>query len=238
MERYEAKDAERMAMRVLMVEDEREIAELIGRRLGRSGFVADHVTSCDETMAALESHRYSLVLLDRRLPDGDGMTLLPDIRRMQPGIRILMLTVCNATDDKIGGLEAGADDYMTKPFDSDELVARMRAILRRPGGDLLPLITIGALSFDPNLRNALIADQPVKMPRQELMLLEILMRNVDRMVWRQTLIEEIYGITKDVQPPAVNLLIMRLRRRLNELHAGVEIHAARGIGYMLSKSGT
>jgi two-component system OmpR family response regulator len=225
-------------MRILMVEDEREIAELIGRKLGRSGFVADHVNSCDETLAALQTHRYSLVLLDRRLPDGDGMFLLPDIRRMQPGIRILMLSVCNATDDKIGGLEAGADDYMTKPFDSDELVARMRAILRRPGGELLPLITIGALSFDPNLCNALIANKPIRLPKRELMLLEILMRNSDRMVWRQTLVQEIYGFTKDVQPPAVNLLVLRLRRRLNELRAGVDIHAARGIGYMLSKSTT
>jgi len=223
-------------MRILTVEDEREVANLIGRKLNRSGFVADHVGSCDEARAALEEHRYSFVILDRRLPDGDGISLLPDMRRMQPGIRVLMLTACDGTDEIIAGLDAGADDYMTKPFDSDELMSRIRAGLRRAGGDRIPEIAVGNLSFDPNLRDVSINGQSIILHGRELMLLEVLLRHSGRMVSRQALIEEIYGFADDIQPSVLNLLVLRLRRRLAALEAGVEIEVARGVGYMLSKA--
>lgn len=223
-------------MRILMVEDECEVANLVARKLGRSGFVADHVGSCIEARAALEEHRYSFVILDRRLPDGDGITLLPDMRKMHPGIRVMMLTACDATDDIITGLDAGADDYLTKPFDSDELMARIRAGLRRSGGDRIPEIAVGNLSFDPNLRDVSINGSSVILHGRELMLLEVLLRHAGRMVSRQALIEEIYGFADDIQPSVLNLLVLRLRRRLAAHEAAVEIEVARGVGYMLSKA--
>ncbi|PWB78494.1 MAG: two-component system response regulator [Methylocystaceae bacterium] len=225
-------------MRALLVEDEPEMARSIGVKLGRSGFVADSVGTIADARESLRLHRYAFALLDRRLPDGDGITLLPDMRRRQPGIRILILTACDAVNERISGLDAGADDYMTKPFDSDELMARIRTCLRRPGADLLPPITIGSLSFDLNIRELSVAGRPVVLHRRELALIDVLARHAGRVVLRTTLLEEIYGFDDEVQANALNILVSRMRRRLSELNAGVEIHSARGIGYMLTKPST
>lgn len=225
-------------MRTLLVEDEPEMARSIGIKLGRSGFVADAVGSIAEARESLEVHRYAFALLDRRLPDGDGITLLPDMRRLQPGIRVLMLTACDAVNERICGLDAGADDYLTKPFDSDELMARIRACLRRPSAGLLPPISMGAFSFDLNIRELSVAGCPVMLHRRELALIDVLARHAGRVVLRTTLLDEIYGFDDEVQANALNILVSRLRRRLSDLNAGVEIHSARGIGYMLTKSST
>jgi two-component system, OmpR family, response regulator len=220
-------------MRILLVEDEREVALSITRELSRSGFVVDHVPSIAEARRALKSRPYALVVLDRRLPDGDGMSLTPEMRRMRPGLQVLMLTACNETDEIVAGLDAGADDYLTKPFDFEELLARIRVAIRRHGGGSLPAIVVGDLSFDPRLRDASVRGKSVILHGRELMLLEVLMRHAGRMVSRQTLLEEIYGFDDDIQPSVLNLLVLRLRRRLDEYDVGVKIHAARGVGYMI-----
>lgn len=223
-------------MRILLVEDELEVARSISRELTRAGFVADHVSSIDEARRALKVLPYALVVLDRRLPDGDGMSLAPEIRRMRPGLQVLILTAYNKTDEIVAGLDAGADDYLTKPFDFDELLARIRVAMRRHGGGSLPAIVVGDLAFDPRLRDVAVRGKSVVLHGRELMLLEVLMRHADRMVSRQTLLEEIYGFDDDVQPSVLNLLVLRLRRRLEECDAGVTIHAARGVGYMIRAS--
>ena len=223
-------------MRILVVEDEADVAQAIARKLGRSGFTADHVASLDEAQAATRVHSYHLVILDRRLPDGDGKALLTQLRREQPGVRVVMLTACDAKGAVVEGLDSGADDYLTKPFDSDELMARIRATLRRSGGSQAPRIKIGDISYDPNLRDVEINGRSVLIHGRELLLLEILLRNSGRMVPRETIVEEIYGFDDDVQSSVLNSLMMRLRRRLDELQAGVKIHMARGVGYMLTKA--
>lgn len=223
-------------MRILLVEDETEVARSISRELARAGFVADHVSSIDEARRALNVLPYALVVLDRRLPDGDGLSLAPEMRRMRPGVQVLILTACNKTDEIVAGLDAGADDYLTKPFDFDELLARTRVAMRRHGGGSLPAIVVGDLSFDPRLRDVSVRGKSVVLHGRELMLLEVLMRHADRMVSRQTLLEEIYGFDDDIQPSVLNLLVLRLRRRLEEFDAGVTIHAARGVGYMIRAS--
>lgn len=223
-------------MRVLLVEDEQEVAGSITRKLSDSGFIPDHVASIDEARAALRLHAYGLVILDRRLPDGDGITFLSEMRRMRPTARVLMLTAYDETDDVVAGLNAGADDYLTKPFKFAELIARVRAGLRRPGSEALPTIVVGELSFDPHLRDVSVRGKSVIIHARELMLLEVLMRRAERMVSRQTLVEEIYGLGEDVQPTILNLLVLRLRKRLDELEAGVQIHTARGVGYMIRKA--
>jgi two-component system OmpR family response regulator len=222
-------------MRILLVEDESELARALSVRLGRSGFIADHVRALDEAREALTCHRYGVALVDRRLPDGDGLELLPGLRELQPGIRVLILTACESVADRIYGLDAGADDYLAKPYDLDELMARIRACLRRPGGDAPPPVALGRLSFDLATHQVAVAERPIVLHRRELALLEALIRNAGRIVLRDKLVEEIYGFDDDVDGNALNILVSRLRKRLHDLDAGVEIHAARGIGYMLAR---
>ncbi|BBU64306.1 DNA-binding response regulator (plasmid) [Methylosinus sp. C49] len=222
-------------MRVLMVEDEPEMAKLVAGKLARSGFVADRVGSLDETMEALRQHKYSLVLLDRRLPDGDAVSILPEIRRAQPSIRIMMLTARNAVEDRIEGLDAGADDYVTKPFDANELIARVRACLRRPGGEAPPPIAVGRIVFHPETHDVSINGANVLFHKRERALLDILLLNAGRAVLRDRLLSEIYGFADDVQATALSMLVSRLRRRLLDLDAGVEIHTARDVGYLLTE---
>ncbi|WP_330085044.1 response regulator transcription factor [Methylocystis iwaonis] len=223
-------------MRALLVEDEPEMARAIVARLGRSGFIADYVGALEEARAALQCHHYGLALLDRRLPDGDGLELLPDLKRLQPGIRVLVLTAYETVSDRICGLDAGADDYLAKPFDLDEMMARIRACLRRPGAEAPPPVVLGKLSFDLASHQVSIDGKPMVLHRRELALLEALMRNSGRIVLRNQLQDEVYGFDDDVQGNALNILVSRLRKRLHDLGAQVEIHAARGIGYMIARA--
>jgi two-component system OmpR family response regulator len=223
-------------MRVLLVEDEPEMAHALALRLGRSGFIADHVGALEDARAALACHHYGLALLDRRLPDGDGLDLVPELRRLQPDVRILILTACEAVSERISGLDAGADDYLAKPVDFDELMARVRACLRRNGSAGAPPLVVGRLSFDLAAREVSIDGVPVVLHRRELALLETLARSAGRIVLRNRLVEEVYGFDDDVQENALNILVSRLRKRLGDLGAGVEIHSARGIGYMLARA--
>ncbi|PWB94275.1 response regulator [Methylosinus sporium] len=223
-------------MRVLLVEDETEMAHALALRLGRSGFIADHVGALVDAREALACHRYGLAILDRRLPDGDGLELLPELRRLQPDARILILTACEAVSERVSGLDAGADDYLAKPVDFDELMARVRACLRRALGAVAPPVVIGRLSFDLAAREVFVDGAPAVLHRRELALLETLVRSAGRIVLRARLVEEVYGFDDNVDVNALNILVSRLRKRLGDLGAEVEIHSARGIGYMLARA--
>ncbi|BBU64020.1 DNA-binding response regulator (plasmid) [Methylosinus sp. C49] len=222
-------------MRILIVEDQPDIATLIGRNVSKSGFVADRVGTLTDASAAIRDNDYPLVLLDRRLPDGDGMSLIPEMKRMRPGVRIVIVSAARKIDERVSGLEAGADDYLTKPFAAKELIARIRACLRRPGGEQLPPIMIGALSVDPNSHEASIRGAPFIPPRRELILLEALARRAGRAVNYPVLIEEVYGSEDDSCLGALKMLVSRLRQRLNDKDAGLEIHAPKGIGYLIKE---
>jgi two-component system, OmpR family, response regulator len=225
-------------MRILLVEDEPEMARLIVEWLHQFGFDADHVATIGKARESIGAHSYSLALLDRRLPDGDGVSLIKDIRRTHPGIRVLMLTALDSVSDKIMGLDAGADDYLPKPFDIDELLARIRANLRRSGAGAgaQPPMTVAALSFDVESREIFVSGRPIMLHRRELALLESLVRRQGRATPRDTLVEEVYGGECELQSNALDALVSRLRRHLNENDAGVAIHPIRGVGYMLTKS--
>jgi two-component system OmpR family response regulator len=222
-------------MRILLVEDNNELASRLARRIRSAGFVVDHLDTVEGAALAVAGCPYAIALLDRRLPDGDGLRLIPHIREKQPGIRILMLTALDAVDDRIEGLDAGADDYLTKPFNLDEMMARIRASLRRPGGDRAPPVVLGNLSFDFDARAVTVSERPVVLLRRELKLLEALVRRAGRIVPREALVDAVYGFEDDVQPHALTTLASRLRARLQELDAGVELHAVRGVGYMIAK---
>jgi DNA-binding response OmpR family regulator len=224
-------------MRILLAEDEPEMARLIASLVKDAGFTVDHVTSIAEALEATRQHSYSLLLLDRRLPDGDGLSLLPTLRSIWPGIRVMMLTALDDVSERVSGLDAGADDYLTKPFQGEELLARIRACHRRPGGVTLPPLVVGLLSLNLSTREIAIAGRPVVVNRRELMLLQALMRRASRVTTREALLDEVYGLQDDVQANTLDTLVSRLRRRLSELGAGVAIHTVRGIGYMLTESG-
>jgi DNA-binding response OmpR family regulator len=223
-------------MRVLIVEDQCEIASLLADRLTRSGYVADSVGTLAEATEAVAQFDYPVILLDRRLPDGDGVSMLKTIRATTPGARVLLVTALRSIDERIDGLDAGADDYLTKPFDVDELLARIRAVLRRPDGALVPRVTLGDLSFDLNQSEAFVRGRPFVVSKRELLLLEALLRRAGRAVKHATLISEIYGLDDSVQVDALKMSVSRLRQRLKDCDAGVEIHTLRGIGYLIERS--
>lgn len=222
-------------MRILLVEDESEAARLIASLIGTAGFAVDRAASIAAAREAVAKTPYDLALLDRRLPDGDGLTLLAHLRAALPGVRVMMLTAMDSLDEKVSGLDDGADDYVTKPFQGEELIARIRACLRRPGGPPLAPIVAGALSFDTTTREVSIAGKIVALHRRELDLLEALIRRVSRVAPRETLFEEVFAAGFDVQDNALDTAVSRLRRRLDSLGAGVSIHTLRGVGYMLTE---
>lgn len=220
-------------MRVLLVEDEAEISALIAFSVEQAGFIVDRVFSCEEAGAALHVGKYALVLLDRRLPDGDGLDLLRETRAHQPGTPVIMITALDEPPEVVRGLDAGADDYLTKPINLAELIARIRAALRKTGTLKQPPIRCGKLIFDADSRDVAIDDVPLVLKRRELTVLETLMRRVGRVVQRDTLLQEVYGFDDDVQSNTLDAHISRLRMRLAQAGAGVTIHPIRGVGYML-----
>ncbi|WP_400768590.1 response regulator transcription factor [Methylosinus sporium] len=222
-------------MRILLIEDEREMARLIASLVSHAGFIVDKASTLGDALAALRVHAYDLLLLDRRLPDGDGISLLSHARAMRPGIRVMMITALDALGDKISGLEAGADDYLTKPFQGEELIARIRACMRRPGGNVLPPIVVGAVAFDLENNEVMVGGAPVVLNRREMMLLRSLMQRASRVAAREILIQEIYGLDEEVQANALDTVVSRLRRQLATLDAQIEIHTVKGRGYLLTE---
>ncbi len=218
-----------------MVEDEVQLGRAIQTRLQEAGFIADLVDCAADAEAAAAAAAFGLIILDRRLPDGDGLRSIKALRRTLPGVRIIMLTGLDSTSQKVLGLEAGADDYLTKPFEPDELVARVRAALRRPGATAQPPIICANLCYDPNHREFAINGEVFLLKRREHVILESLMTRARRVVQREFFMETAYAFDDEVQSNTLDAHISRLRAKLAELGAGVQIRPVRGVGYMLSE---
>ncbi|MBO9707324.1 MAG: response regulator transcription factor [Caulobacter sp.] len=219
--------------RILLIEDEPEMAALVAANLAKAGFLVDRAGSLEEARHILAVAEYGLVLLDRGLPDGDGVKLLPIIRALQPGTPAIVLTARDELDEKVGGLDAGADDYLTKPFFTDELMARIRAALRRPGAEPTPRIVCGRLSFAPDREELFVGETPLFLKRRELLVLKALIRRAGRVVQRHSLFEAVYGLDDEIQPKSLDGHVSRLRKHLAALEAGVVIHPVRNVGYLL-----
>jgi DNA-binding response OmpR family regulator len=223
-------------VRLLVVEDEPRIAELLRTALGRAGFVADMVASCADARATLPLNPYDAAILDLGLPDGDGLAVIGEARRAGNPIPILVLTARDAIDDRVAGLDAGADDYLIKPFAMSELIARTKALLRRPGGALGTILKAGNISFDTIGRDVSVAKVPLALPRRETAILEHLMRRLGRVVPKTVLEEKLYGMDDELESNAIPVHVHHLRHKLVEGGATAEIHTVRGVGYLLTET--
>jgi DNA-binding response OmpR family regulator len=223
-------------VRVLLVEDEPEMATALTAALKKYDMVIDHVSSLADAEEAVSINVYGAILLDRQLPDGDGLTLIPKLRARSAGVPVIVLTARGELADRVAGLNIGADDYLGKPFAVEELLARLRAVLRRPADMLSETMRLGRLSFDVSNREACVGGEPLDLPRRELLVLEALLRRMGRTVARSSLEEAVYSIDDEIQSNALDTHISRLRRRLSEARAEIEIHAIRGVGYLLKRS--
>ena len=220
--------------RILLVEDDPALAREIVRALERDHWPIDHVTSLGEAFEAVIQFPYRAILLDRRLPDGDGIGLIPAAKSRASPPSIIFLTARDDVTDRVEGLDAGADDYLVKPFALEELLARLRATCRRPGQASRPTtIEVSQLTYDPNTREVLAGGRAIAVPGRELALLELLVRRAGRVVQRGHVESELYGLDVEVSANALDALVSRLRRRLEEEDAGVEIRTVRGVGYIL-----
>ncbi|WP_044558569.1 response regulator transcription factor [Azospirillum sp. B4] len=223
-------------MRLLLVEDERDLRTLTADHLTRIGFTVDACANLAEADDHICTADYDALILDRRLPDGDGISLVRRLRGSRRKVPILMLTARSTLDDRIEGLDAGADDYLVKPFDMGELAARLRALLRRPGGVIGVVLECGNLSFDSAARGASVAGSPVGLTARELALLEVLLRKVDQVVTKAQIDSALYGFGNEATDNAVEALVSRLRRKLAAAEATAAIITMRGLGYMMSAS--
>ncbi|WP_141589235.1 MULTISPECIES: response regulator transcription factor [unclassified Myxococcus] len=223
-------------MRALLVEDEPELARLVANEATSQGFSVDAVASVTEARSAIHLGAYAIVLLDRRLPDGDGLCLIPELRAMQPEAGVLVISAMGDVPERVAGLDAGADDYMEKPFHADELRARIRSVLRRPAqARQLQPVRCGAIEYDLGSRQMTVQGRPLLLRRREASLLAALMRRARRVVQRDTLIKEVYGFDEEPSANTLEAHISRLRRRLEDCGAGVVLHPVRGVGYLIDE---
>lgn len=222
-------------MRVLLIEDEPELAQMLNAELTRNGLIVDHVGSINEAENAFHDVRYDAVLLDRKLPDGDGIDLVPGLRARHGGTPVIVLSAMGSAADRIDGLDGGADDYLAKPFSIAELLARLRAVMRRPQTLASDTVSLANLQFDISSRQASVEGQPLDLARRELLVLQALLRRSGRSVPRAALEDAVYGFDDEIASNTLDAHISRLRRKLADAGAQVEIHTIRGIGYLIRK---
>jgi two-component system response regulator QseB len=219
-------------MRLLLVEDDRMIGESVQKGLRLDGFSVDWVQDGNSAELALETEHYDCVLLDLGLPKKDGMDVLRGMRTVRNPAPVVVITARDAVPDRIKGLDAGADDYVLKPFDLDELAARVRAVVRRRDGRAEPVIEYLELALNPATHQATYRDQPLSLSAREFAVLEALVSRPGAILSRAQLEERIYGWGEEVESNAVEVFIHSLRRKL-----GAEfIRTVRGAGYMVPKA--
>jgi len=222
-------------MRLLIVEDNVELSRLVASGLMAAGYAADIVGNVMEARDALRSVNYAAMILDLGLPDGDGLSVLSELRRRADPLPVLVLTARNGLQDRVSGLRSGADDYLAKPFALEELVARLEAILRRPGQLLGASLNLGNLVFDTESRQVFIDGEPRVLSARETSVLEILLRRQGRVVPKKNVEDHIFGLAGEVASNAVEVYVSRLRKQLAEYGARTVIHTIRGVGYMMAE---
>jgi two-component system response regulator TctD len=220
-------------MRVLLVEDSGELVSLLRKGLAQGGFAADAVHTAADAEHALATMRYAALVLDRGLPDGDGLTLLRAMRRRGDPTPVLVLTARNGVTDRVTGLREGADDYMAKPFAMEELIARLQALLRRSDNLLGRRLTFGNVALDTEGRQVTIEGAVRTFPARETAVLEILLRRSGNVAPKRLFEDHLFGLSGEVGSNAVEVYVHRLRKMLVDANASVKIHTVRGVGYLM-----
>ncbi|HEY3621016.1 MAG TPA: response regulator transcription factor [Roseiarcus sp.] len=218
-------------MRALLAEDDRMIGEAVVNALKDASYAVDWVRDGDAASEALAAHIYDVILLDLGLPNRDGLDVLRSSRSKGDAAPVVIITARDAVDDRIAGLDAGADDYVIKPFDMGELLARMRAVTRRKAGSAQALLTNGRISLDPVTREALCEGARVRLTAREFSLLQALLIRPGAILSRAELEDRIYGWGEEVESNAVEFLIHSLRRKLG----ADAIQNVRGVGWLVAK---
>ena len=220
-------------MRLLLVEDEPQMADALTTALHQYDIIVDHAPNLDFARGAVAEHVHDMIVLDRQLPDGDGLELIRHLRSIGATIPVIVLTARGSLADRVSGLDLGADDYLAKPFALEELLARIRALMRRPANVAPMVARLGRLEFSLDNREARVDGKVLDLPRRELLVLETLIRRQGRTVLRAALEEAVYAFDDEIQSNALDSHVSRLRKKLADAQAGVEIHGIRGVGYLL-----
>jgi two-component system OmpR family response regulator len=221
-------------LRILLIEDDAVLGEAVRDYVAGLGHAVDWMQTLDDGRAAVRAVDYDLILLDLRLPDGRGLTLLTELRRAGAVTPVIILTAHDQISDRIEGLNSGADDYLVKPFAMQELIARLRALLRRPGAALGRTLTLGRVKLDTSARIATVAEAPLDLTRSELIVLEALLRNQGRVISKERLAECLYDFEQERSANSVETQVHRLRRKLAAAGADVSLRTLRGLGYLAS----
>lgn len=222
-------------MRLLLVEDERKLARALARTLRNEGYAVDMVHDSTEGFAMASTQPYDILLIDRMLPGDytDGTTMIAALRRDGITTPALMLTALGDTIHKVSGLDAGADDYLAKPFATDELLARLRALLRRPTQATATTLAAGELTLQPDEHRAAFRGEPLQLTTKEYALLHYLLRTEGRVVSKEQIIEHVWDFDADILPNTVEAYIKALRKKIDLAYDVHYIKTVRGVGYKL-----
>ena len=223
-------------MRTLVIEDEPAIGSYLDRLLREVCGIVDIVETIAEARQALGTFKYDLAIVDRMLQDGDALDIVVALNKLPERPAIIMLTAKDAKEDVVDGLNSGADDYLSKPFEPQELLARVRAVLRRPRLLAPPVLSFGNVELEAGTNEVTVAGRKFQLRRREALILEALLMRRARVVARDALIEAIYGFNDEIESNSLEAQVSRLRKRLSELGGDIEIRSMRGIGYILRMS--
>lgn len=224
-------------MQILVVEDNDKMSELIRQGLAENGYAADVYSNATEGEEAAFIKSYDVIVLDRKLPDRDGLDLCRALRQRGVKTPILMLTALGATEERVSGLNAGADDYLPKPFAFDEFVARLRALMRRGEAGEATTLRYADVELDLLRRSATRASQAIRLRNKEYELLEFFMRRHDRVLTRVTIAEHVWDINYEVSSNVIDVYVGALRRKIDKSFEKPLIHTIIGVGYMFSIEG-
>lgn len=222
-------------MKILIVEDERAIAERIQTGFERHGYSTTRVTTCAAAINSVIVDEFDCIVLDRRLPDGDGLSVCRQLREEGRSTPILILSAMSHVDDRVEGLELGADDYLIKPFAMDELLARVQALIRRNSIQNTPNLQIGTIELNTLDRTVTVAGKTVALSNKEFALLEYLMRHAGRALDRYQILEHVWGDTTMDETNVVDVYITYLRRKIDQPGLDSPIKTIRGFGYTFQK---
>jgi len=220
-------------LRILIAEDDEVLSDGLCHSMRQSGHAVDCVGNGKDAMHVLQGEQYDLLILDLGLPKLDGFSVLRQLRAHNRNVPVIILTARDGVEDRIKGLDLGADDYMTKPFSLPELEARVRALLRRGQCGANPLVTYGALAYDSVGHSITLNGERLELTSREIGVLEILLTRAGRVVSKDQLIEHLYSYAEEVSNNAIEVYIHRVRKKIES--AGVTIRTIRGLGYLMDK---